>query len=219
MIERKRSVDALEKMYGIENLRAELLQHSCRAGRNGALRKSGHRRRLRQSLGRLVHVRNERGRSVAQPRKDRVFQLLVGVYLHRLGARARDLFLILAQIESGYRDWRRTGPVPAAPRAIFLQIAGRASGNQSQLFRPAESHVEWREMSQSDHMRIPTAAIADEIDSVAGVADYAAVVTDLEAQLLLHFHRLRQDDIHQIISAQTKLRPAQVFVVKKDQRR
>src|SRR5580698_7913762 len=169
MIERKWAIDTFEKMDGIENLRAKLLQNCCRTRRNFAFGKTSHRRRLRQSFGRLVHIGNERGRALAEPRKNRVFDLLVGINLHGFSGRARHLPLVLAEIESGNGHGRGTYPMSAAPSAIFLQIAGCARGYQRELFGPVEGHVKRREMTEANHMRIPASAIADKINCISRV--------------------------------------------------
>src|SRR5690348_15779090 len=199
---RKGPVQAFVIAHKIEQILSKVFQHGGRSWQRT--------QKSRQREWRLGCV-------LPQQIRNALLELLIGKELDfRFSRHSFDG--IFAEIEA--RENQRPSAAPLA-RQLIAVISVRnlfAGSDQFQFFGPAEFQIEGTKLRRSREMRIPTAARAHEINSIAIVFNYRAPVFEAEFVERTCRGLLWQDNIKGIVSPAGDILPANVLILKKSER-
>ena len=148
-----------------------------------------------------------------------LFELFVRVEIDGMVFRGHGSKGVFAEIEASLGDRLFRLPVGDAEIAVFVFIGFFASGDKAKMLGPAEGHVVEGEFGGVAEMGIPTFALADEKDGVAGIYDDVAAVAKIQSEGCARRRRLGEEDAEGIFAAVTQLLPGEALILEKGERR
>src|SRR5579884_162133 len=213
---RKRSAIAPVKLNGRIYLFPKLLERVRRTRLDGRQFHAVPARGKAEGRG---NRRRQIGAKRAQPVQQSLLELLIRIHIHGIAFGGEGSEHVLAQIEARDANGLFGAPVPDAELSLFVLVHSRAGRGQTKAAGPAQGEVVRSEIRGAAEPRVPTVAVADEQNAIAGIANDPAVVADAQRELRAGCGSVWKNDVELIHSARAALLRGKLLVVEGDKGR